>query len=1095
LLRSSPGIEQDPIILSGLETLHVTLPAQLDAVTGLAAAGDWPAVRLRLAEQVPSLIDLSSSLVERIDREVLQVRAEAIESTQRARRQLFLVVPITALLTLLIAVALGWYTTRAIIDPLSELDAGAQALARGEFEHEVDVRGEDELARLGSAFNYAARRIRGLYESVLRSEKQLRDVIETIPAMAWTALPDGSNAFTNRQWVEYTGLSVAGTVGSGWQAVIHPKDIDQYVERWRSSLTTGRPFENEIRLRRAADGKYRWFLVRAVPLRDERGNILKWYGIATDIEDRKRAEGALRRSEAYLTEAQRLTHTGSWARDPATGKTTYWSEEMFRIYGFDPQRSSVPTREEYYRLLHPEDYDRVLELVQKAFREKADFTKEFRVVLPDGAVKHLHVIGHPVLDQTGEVVEYVGTAVDVTERKRAEEQHREYLKFLESLDRVNRTMQGTNDREKMMSDVLDSVLEIFACDRAWLVYPCDPEGASWRAIMEHTRAEFPGAFALGTDLPVDAEVTTVFRAARATSGAVLFGPDYELQIPAEVAERFSIRSMMVMTLYPKGDQPYLFGLHQCSHPRLWTPQEQRLFEEIGHRLADALTSLLMFRGLRESERRLAEAQSIAHVGYWDRDSDAGRVTLSGESCRIFGFEPEERVFDLQQFDEKWDTLIHLEDALRIDEAAAAALRGDLRYDVEFRVVRRDGDVRVVHSRGEVTRDEFGRPQRMFGTIQDITELRQAESALRESEQRYRMLFEKANDAIFLENESDEIIEVNRRACELLGYSREELLMMKVSDLLAPEFRSQAGSVVRDELEKHGSATYEAVNLHRSGRHIAVEVTNTPISDQGQNLLLSIVRDITEHKRAEEERERVRRLQFELAHIDRINMLGELAASLAHELNQPIAAAITSAGACLRWLNRDQPEVQRAREAVMRIESDGKRASEIINRLRAFYKKEAPPERHLVALNEVAREILGLLSNESNRYAISIRDELAPDLPPIKADRVQLQQVLMNLMLNAVEAMKEAPGELTIKSEPGDGHILVSVSDTGVGLPPGKADELFNAFFTTKPDGTGMGLAISRSIVESHGGRLWAAANPGRGATFHFTLPTQPEAHQ
>jgi PAS domain S-box-containing protein len=286
------------MILSGLETLDVTLPAQLDAVMDLAAAGDWPAVRLRLADQVSSLIDLSSMLVERIDEEVLQVRAEAIESLQRARRQLFVVGPITALLTLIIAVTLGWYTTRAITEPLSELDAGAQALGRGEFEYEVNVRGEDELARLGKAFNYATRRIRELYESVLRSEKQLRDVIETIPAMAWTALPDGSNAFTNRQWVEYTGLAVADTAGAGWQDVVHPKDIDQHVEKWRSSLTTGRPFENEMRLRRAADGKYRWFLVRGVPQLDEKGNILKWYGIASDIEDRKRAEEELRHAQA-----------------------------------------------------------------------------------------------------------------------------------------------------------------------------------------------------------------------------------------------------------------------------------------------------------------------------------------------------------------------------------------------------------------------------------------------------------------------------------------------------------------------------------------------------------------------------------------------------------------------------------------------------------------------------------------------------------------------------------------------------------------------------------------------------------------------------
>ena len=245
----------------------------------------------------------------------------------------------------------------------------------------------------------------------------------------------------------------------------------------------------------------------------------------------------------------------------------------------------------------------------------------------------------------------------------------------------------------------------------------------------------------------------------------------------------------------------------------------------------------------------------------------------------------------------------------------------------------------------------------------------------------------------------------------------------------------------------------------------------------------------------EERERLRQLETELQHINRLSMLGELTASLAHEINQPIAAAITSAGACLRWLDRDQPEVERAREAAKRIENDGRRAADIIARLKNFYKKEDSPQREMVAVNEVVGEMLVLLRSEADRHSVVMRTELTADVPAVRADRVQLQQVLMNLMLNGIEAMRGAPGELTIKSEQSDGHILVSVSDTGVGLPPGNRDELFNAFFTTKPDGTGMGLAISSTIIESHGGRLWAEANQGRGATFHFTLPTQPEAHQ
>ena len=356
---------------------------------------------------------------------------------------------------------------------------------------------------------------RKLAEAELRRrERDLRDLIETMPAITWTIRSDGSDVFASRRWTEYAGLPAEAMSGSAWLAAIHPDDIDGHIAKWRVSVTTGVPFENEARLRRAADGQYRWFLVRAVPLHDDRGNVLKWYGIASDIEDGKRAEQALRQTEAYLAEAQRLSHTGTFAYDPVSRKSVYWSEEVFRICGLDPQRG-LPDADEAAQLVHPDDRDRTSRVVLEAFRGKAEVTIEYRLLLRDGSIKHIHVIWHPVFDKDGELIEYIGTMADVTERKRAEEEHAAHLWFLESMDRINRAMQGTNDLERMMSDVLDAVLEIFACDRAWLVYPCDPEAPSWRPVMEHTRPEFQGAFAMATDLPVDTEVATIFRSARA----------------------------------------------------------------------------------------------------------------------------------------------------------------------------------------------------------------------------------------------------------------------------------------------------------------------------------------------------------------------------------------------------------------------------------------------------------------------------------------------------------------------------------------------------------------------------------------------------
>jgi signal transduction histidine kinase len=240
-------------------------------------------------------------------------------------------------------------------------------------------------------------------------------------------------------------------------------------------------------------------------------------------------------------------------------------------------------------------------------------------------------------------------------------------------------------------------------------------------------------------------------------------------------------------------------------------------------------------------------------------------------------------------------------------------------------------------------------------------------------------------------------------------------------------------------------------------------------------------DIQDRKRAEQ-------LQTDLAHTNRVSILGELVASISHELAQPITATINNAKASLRWLQRDPPDLTQVRKGTESIVEAGSFASEIIDRLRSLYKK-APPKRELVMVNEVIGEMVLLLRGEANEYAVSIRPDLAADLPKITADRVQLQQVLMNLMLNGIEAMKEAGGTLTIMTRRDqNGHVLITVSDTGVGLPPGKAEEIFNAFFTTKSQGSGMGLAISRSIVESHGGRLWATSREAHGTTFHFTLP-------
>ena len=480
------------------------------------------------------------------------------------------------------------------------------------------------------------------------------DFVNTIPSLVWQGFPDGSIEFQNQRWIEYTGCSLEEGRGWGWTVSIHPEDLSTLLVRWRAIVAAGAPGEGEARLR-SLDGSYRWFLFRMAPARDRSGGIAGWCGTATDIDSLKQAEVALRRSESYLAEAERLSHTGSWAYDIPSGVPVYWSLERCRISGFDPAKGH-PTLEEYRALHTPEDWMKLMSAFDQAIRDKADFVTDSREILADGTVKYLHIVGHPMLDSHGKVVELVGSTMDVTERKRTEE------------------------------------------------------------------------------------------------------------------------------------------------------------------------------------------------------------TL-------------------------------------------------------------------------------------------------------------------------------------------------------------------------------------------------------------------------------------RKAQENLAQVTRLTTMGELTASIAHEVNQPLAAMVTNANACLVWLDHESPNLGEVRDAVRRIIRDGKRGSDVIARIRALLRQDRAI-RARMSINEVIRETISL--TRVDWQGVTLRTELGAKLPRIFADRVQIQQVLLNLMSNAVEALRPVtnrPRVLHMVTRSMEKRsIEVIMQDTGVGLDPGQTGQLFDAFYTTKPGGLGMGLSISRSIVAAHGGRLWAEAGDEWGAKFIFTLP-------
>jgi len=535
--------------------------------------------------------------------------------------------------------------------------------------------------------------------------------------------------------------------------------------------------------------------------------------------------------------------------------------------------------------------------------------------------------------------------------------------------------------------------------------------------------------------------------------------------------------------------------------------------------------------LQRSEAYLAEAQKFTHTGSWAWQV-AGRsaLHLSEEWYRIYGFNPED---GLPAWEKRLQR-IHPEDRAKWEEATDRAIGEKSDYDVEYRILLPGGTVKYIHTVGHPVLNASGDLVQFVGSLMDITERKRAEVLLAGENRLLEMIARGDSRALILEGACLLVEELaSGSLCSILLFDPSTNCLRHGAAPSLPNAYTEAidGAVIGPSVGSCGTAAYRAEPVIVSdiatdplwadfrdlaSAHGLRACWSTPIlssagkvlgtfatyyreprspSSQEQNVIERITHLAGIAIEREQGEEALRQAQADLARVSRATTMGELTASLAHEVNQPIAAAVTNANTCLRWLTRDHPDVEEARAAAMRIVKDGTRAAEIVSRIRHLFKK-GTSERELVDVNDVIREMIVLLRGETTRYNIIVGMELAADLPQVMVDRVQLQQVLMNLMINGIEAMKDAEGtrELDISSQQTQNEeIVVSVSDNGVGLPPQHTEQIFNAFFTTKPHGTGMGLRISRSIVESHGGRLWAANNSPRGASFCFTLPSKAEA--
>ena len=767
----------------------------------------------------------------------------------------------------------------------------------------------------------------------------------------------------------------------------------------------------------------------------------------------------LQESKARLEEAQRVAHVGHWEWDLETD-VVVWSDETYRIFGLSPQERPMDLAT-VRSMVHPDDREPLYQAVDQDLVVGQRPSGEFRIVRPSGEVRTVSSLtserwsslpGDTKRDASGRPYKLFGIIQDVTDRKRSEEAFQEISRKLQESNAKLEEAQRIANVGHYSWNLIEN--RVIWSDEVYRIYGLDPPQGTIDLAKVSEMIH-----------PEDREL--VFRAAEEA---------LQSGTPADIEHRLVRPDGEVRTIHSVGTvkrdssgRPYeMFGTAQDI-------TERKRSEE----------------ALKRSQFYLSEGQRIAHIGSWAFD-DSGHY-WSDELYKIYGLDPQNGAPTVEQY----LALIHPQDRASIVETIKRMQEERRGFDQIERIIRPDGQVRYIRAVA-VPVMEQGLFKGFIGTTMDVTEQELLTQELRREQAYLAEAQSLTHIGSWATNfYTKQMFHLSDETFRLHGFDPRNgpIPLEHFFETIHPEDR--AGVTATLEQAIHTRTDYDIREFrvcHPDGtlRFLRTIGHHNPSSEMGY--YVGITMDITERKQAEQEREKLRQLEANLGHINRVNMMGELAAALAHEIRQPIAASITSANACLRWLARDPPDLERARAAAARIEQDGNRAADVINRLRSFYMKGVPPEREMVDIKEIVREMTALLRKEAVRHSIKVYSELGEDMPNVLADRVQLQQVFMNLMLNAIEAMKGTGGKLTISSRSTpQGHVTVSIGDTGVGLSVENTERIFDAFHTTKPQGTGMGLAITRSIVDAHGGRVWATVNPEAGATFHFTLPAKTEA--
>jgi len=956
--------------------------------------------------------------------------------------------------------------------------SAATSPARQEsFAEELDRRVAHRTAELTSANEQLRKELaehKRAEEAAREGEINFDLIVNSIPVPVAVTSPSGEVEALNQSTLEYFGRTLEELKGWKSSDVVHPDDLERTVAAQIEAHQTGRPYNVESRHRRA-DGNYRWFNVLGLPLRDAQGNILHWFHLQIDIDDRKQAEEALRSAERNLSLTINTIPTFISVARP-DGTVLSVSQAALDYHGITLQ--DVQSEDFRTRFFHPDDGERLRER-KEALKRPLQFEYEQRALGKDGKYRWFLVRCNPLLDDQGRIDRWYATAFDIEDRKRAEALLAGEKRLLE--------MVGSGFALTEVLTELCKFVEDTGGDCKCGVYLINWGTATFRL---GAAPSLPATFNTSVDgLTVTSDAGPCGVAALTKSQVLVTDidadPRFQTATIRPLLLTHGIRSHWSTPIYSRDGQVLgTFAIFQ-GHPSSPTQLQLDLISQVTHIASIAVERALSEAALKQSETFLAEAQHLSRIGSFSWRVATNEITWSEQLYRIYEFEPRVPVtFDLIR------TRVHPEDLTLYEKMVEQARNGNEDFEWQYRLLMPDQSIKYMHAVARATRSHDGQLE-YIAAVQDITrrklieqELRRSEAFLAEGQHLARMgsfWWRVTTNEILWSEPMYRIFEFEPSTTvtlELIASRVHPDDMSSLFDMIARAERGDDFEYEHRIVMGDGSVKFLHLVAHRTG------------DDHGGPEYIGAVQDVTQRHMSEEALSKAR---SELAHVSRVMSLGALTASIAHEVNQPLSGIITNASTCMRMLDAEPPNVDGARETTKRTIRDGRRAADVITRLRAlFTKKDAAAE--LVDLNEATREVIALSRAELERNGVITRIELRDELPEVMGDRVQLQQVILNLLRNGSDAMShvdDRPRELLFRTEVAEGdRVRLSVRDAGIGFEPQSLDRLFQTFYTTKEDGMGIGLAVSHSIIENHRGRMWAMPNDGPGVTFSFSIPCE-----